>query len=177
MGLLSETTCPAKRFNLLMIPDDPQHNPSDGRNNNDSTLLDSGGTGIPLMMGVTLTAPPPILSPDKLPRFNIADADLLNLTAQKHFPEQTSPHQEFRPVEPLVDSKSHEDTPQYDAVFDAWTHPAWESVMPGAAARFVQKWARTFGWDAAALSQLAALPAKLEAQFSGLYVVAPLLTA
>ena len=128
------------------------------------------------MMGVNLTAPPPILSPDKLPAFNIEDADLENLTAEKTFPQQESAHDEFRPVEPLVGPDPYPDKPQYDAVHTAWTEGTWEKEKPGSTAAFVRKWASAFGWDADTLSRVAGMPATLNAQFDNLYVAAPLLT-
>jgi hypothetical protein len=161
---------------MLTIPDNPQDDPSGG-NNNVSTLLNSADTSVPLMMGVTLTAPPPILSPDKLPAFEIADASLLNLPAKKNFPEEEEAHSEFSPVEPIVGPEPYPEKPQYDAVYAAWTVPTWSTGTPGATTTFVQKWAKAFGWDENAMSQVSTMPTKLKAQFNNLYVAAPLLTA
>lgn len=108
------------------------------------------------------------MAPDKLPTFNIEDAELQEFVAEKKFPPPTPSHPEWKPEAP------HEGAAQWKAVHDNWTNPAWGTGDEGQAG-FVGKWAEVFGWDKA-MSQLAAIPKRLEKGFENLYVAAPLMT-
>lgn len=120
------------------------------------------------MMGVLLTAPPPYMAPDKLPTFNIEDADLQELRAEKIFPNSAPSHTEWEPEDPQTG------VAQWKAVQDSWTNPSWGIGSEGQMG-FVGKWAEAFGWDNA-MSQLAAIPMRLQEMFEELYVAAPLMT-
>lgn len=120
------------------------------------------------MMGVLLTAPPPNMAPDKLPTFNIEDADLQEIPAEKNFPNPNLSHTEWEPDDP------QSGVAQWKAVQDSWTNPTWGIGSEGQMG-FVGKWAEVFGWDTA-MSKLAAFPWGLQERFEELYVVAPLMT-
>ncbi|MCJ1345798.1 hypothetical protein MMC31_004007, partial [Peltigera leucophlebia] len=95
----------------------PDTDPSIGGKNHVPELLNSQSGGVPLMMGVLLTAPPPIMAPDKLPTFNIEDADLQELPAEKTFPNSTPSHPEWEPDNPQSGAA------QWKAVHDNWMNP------------------------------------------------------
>jgi hypothetical protein len=117
------------------------------------------------MMGVLLTAPPPKMAPDKLPKFNIEDAYKVELT-EKPFPPPNSSHIEWEPEEPQAGAA------QWKAVHDNWKDPAWG--LAGQAG-FVKEWSKASGWDED-LSSWAAMPKRLEKKFGELYVASPLTT-
>lgn len=149
------------------ITDSRDTDPSGG-NNHITSLLDSQDGGVPLMMGVLLSAPPSIMAPDKLAVFKIEDADLRELSAKKNFPSPTPSHPEWEPDAPLVGAA------QWEAVHDNWVNPVWKTGDEGQAG-FVKKWVEVCGWDKA-MSLLAKIPERVEARFEELYVAAPLLT-
>lgn len=120
------------------------------------------------MMGVLLTAPPPHIAPDKLPTFNIEDADLQELRAEKSLPNPTQSHTDWEPDDPQAG------VAQWKAVQASWMNPAWGIGSEGQMG-FVGKWADALGWDNA-MSQLAAFPVRLQERFEELYVAAPLMT-
>ena len=122
-----------------------------------------------MAMGLLLTAPPPTMSPDKLPASNLGDAELEELRAKRHFPPGQQSHPEWEPVAPL------EGKEQWDVVHDNWQEPAWGMGEDGSKG-FVSKWAEVFKWDMPAMSQLAAIPTRLEKGFMDPYVAAPLVT-
>lgn len=156
-----------KRRNLILLPTDSTATDPTGGNNNISELLNSKDSGVPLMMGVLLTTPPPTMAPDKLPTYNIEDAQLQELRAEKNFPLPTQSHPEWEPSAP------QEGPAQWKAVHDKWANPAWGTGLDGQAG-FVGKWAEVFGWDKA-MSQLAAIPKRLNERFEDLYVAAPMM--
>lgn len=147
--------------------DSPDTDPSIS-GNNVPELLNSKKGGIPLMMGVRLTAPPPYMAPDKLPTFNIEDADLEELRAEKSFPNPTLSHTEWEPDDPQTG------VAQWKAAHDSWTNPAW-GIGPEGQVGFVRKCAEALGWDNT-MSQFAAFPVRLQEKFEELYVAAPLMT-
>ena len=155
---------------LNQSADNPKDDPSGG-NNHVADLLNTSGTGIPLMAGVNLKSPPPRLSPDKLPPYHVEDAEIQNIQADKPFPKQEDAHKEFLPVDPL------EGTAQYDAILKAWAEPAYSTTKPGSTADFVSKWATALLWDAETLKKISSIPPVLKKQFNNLYIAAPLLTA
>ena len=119
------------------------------------------------MAGVRLTAPPPHVSDDPYPVFNILDAELQELTAKKPFPEPEDSSEDWDPVEPL------EGEEQWKIVRKKWAAPDWgeEKVQE----EFVGGWAAALGWDVG-LSQWAKMPKWVNDQFDKLYVAAPLIT-
>ncbi|RWA09800.1 hypothetical protein EKO27_g5282 [Xylaria grammica] len=158
---------------------DTRSDPVRSGNNIDSLLSKAQG-GITLMMGVSLTAPPPQMSDDRLQIFDILDADLQSLISEKPFPEPPPPHPYWDPVAPLPGAQ------QWADVRSTWEKPDWDTnevsgsgqkqAEPGVQTQFVTGWAESFGWDVA-LAQLAKIPKKLDDLFDELYVAAPLLTA
>lgn len=121
------------------------------------------------MMGVLFTAPPPTMAPDKLPTFNITDADLQELIAENAFPAPQPSHGEWEPDAPA------EEEEQWEDVREKWETPEWGTGDDGQAG-FVGSWAKAFGWDVAVLKMLAGIPKRLDAAFGEVYVAAPLLT-
>ncbi|KAK3944843.1 hypothetical protein QBC46DRAFT_251239 [Diplogelasinospora grovesii] len=174
---------------------DKKYDPKES-GNNIGELLDTADGGVPLMMGVLLTAPPPFMSEDKLETFKILDADREDIDARKKFPAVVSASQDWAGVAPLPDGKA-----QWDAVHTAWKTPDWDKSPPAAAAAgptgvaaggtpgekvenedspgvqtsFVALWTNVFGWDAA-LAKVAKIPSLLDKRFDNLYVASPLLT-
>jgi hypothetical protein len=120
------------------------------------------------MMGVLLTAPPPIMSVDKLPTFNIADADLQALPAKRAFPTPTASHADWEP------GAYPKDTTPWDAVRDYWVDPLWKTGDDGQMG-FVKTWTQALGWDQA-LAQVAGMPKRLYQKFGEVYVAAPEMT-
>ncbi|KAA8647060.1 hypothetical protein EYZ11_008797 [Aspergillus tanneri] len=145
----------------------PTTDPSGG-NNHISALLNGNNATTPLMMGLQLTAPPPTLSPDKLPQFNIEQADLQRIPAEKPFPPCVPSHPEWEP------DTAH-GTSQWTEVRDHWATPDWSTGEDGQKG-FVETWAKTFRWDSEFLSTLAPMPQTLKKDFLNLYVAAPLMT-
>ncbi|KAK4142996.1 uncharacterized protein C8A04DRAFT_12761 [Dichotomopilus funicola] len=173
--------------------------------NNITTLLNPNDGGIPLMMGVLLTGPPPTMSEDKLQTFIILDADRVDLDAKKLFPAVTLASGDWVGI---VDPPDAGTPKQWEDVRKAWETPAWDQAAEeveaaGAAGapvegepeeveeaekteeageepsscrtQFVKSWAEAFGWDTA-LAGLAGMPSLLNKRFDNLYVAAPLLT-
>jgi len=148
---------------------DSKTDPSNG-DNHISSLLNNANGGVPLMMGILLTAPPATIAPDKLKTFNIEDAELQELTAKKTFPIPESSYAELEPDAPAADEKQ-----QWDNVKGKWESPDWGTGDDGQAG-FVDIWAREFGWDVGVLKAMAAIPKRLDNMFETYYVAAPLMT-
>lgn len=170
------------------MPTDNDHSDPSKSGNNISELLDTSDGGIRLMMGVLLTGPPPFMSEDKLPTFNVLDANLEDLDAVRKFPVPVPASEEW------VGAQPEEGKAQWDEVHKMWETPKWDSdtaaalggkdeeekeereeEKDGVQTSFVATWAAAFGWDAA-LSKIAKMPPLLEKRFDQLYVAAPLLT-
>lgn len=145
----------------LTFSDSPGEDPTGG-NNNVGELLKSSDSSMPLLMGVLVTAPKPIRSRDPLPIYNIADATLVRLTAEKVFPKPAASNADWEPAEPAQDVAEH-----YDAVLGAWGKPALASDGQRG---FVNSWASAFGWGRGQMS------GKIRSRFKKLYVAAPLMT-
>lgn len=93
-------------------------------------------------MDVFLTVPPPTLSADKLPVFEIEDSDLVKLDSDKPFPEMPPSAEEWEPANPLPDSQQWED------VHKAWEQPSLETGDQGQLGS-VSRWHKAFNWDKA----------------------------
>ncbi|KHN98868.1 uncharacterized protein MAM_03330 [Metarhizium album ARSEF 1941] len=147
---------------------DSSTDPLKSGNNIDSLLSSSAGT-IDLLAGVRLTAPPPHMSNDPYPVFNMLDAELEELTAQEPFPEDEGSNENWDPAEPL------QTTEQWELVREKWAVPDWDQGTGQVQEEFVSGWTVALGWDAG-LSQWAKIPQWVNAQFDRLYVAAPLIT-
>ncbi|KAL8372578.1 hypothetical protein RB595_002087 [Gaeumannomyces hyphopodioides] len=147
----------------------PGEDPTGG-NNNVGELLESSDGSMPLLMGVLVTAPKPIKSRDNLPVYNIADATLVRLTAEKVFPKPAASNADWEPAEPPKDAVEH-----YGAVLEVWKKPTLGS---GGRRGFVDSWASAFGWGQDKMAgKMGAMPKKIRSRFEKLYVAAPLMTA
>ncbi|KAI1198695.1 putative transcriptional activator srcap-like protein [Nemania serpens] len=144
--------------------------PLQSGNGIDELLSSSSGT-IDLLAGIRLTAPPPRMSKDPYPVFDILDAELRELTAEKPFPKPDDCNQDFASAEPL------EDEEQWKIVKQKWGAPDWdgETGERHVQEEFVGGWTQALGWDAG-LSQWAKIPRWVNDQFDKLYVAAPLVT-
>ena len=150
-----------RSFLILISIDDPSKDPSNG-NNNVEDLLNSDDQGIPLMSGVTLKTPPPTLSPDKLPAFNIEDAQIKGLAYTMEIPKDDFSNDKFRPTDPTPGAD------QWRNVLKAWMMPKWETTTPGARGAFVESWGGALRWDKRALKSISGMPTKLKTQFDNL---------
>ncbi|KAI2465290.1 hypothetical protein F4781DRAFT_35927 [Annulohypoxylon bovei var. microspora] len=170
--------------------------PSTGNNNIDD-LLKVNDSGMRLMSGVLFMAPPPVMSQDRLPVFNIIDATLQQIDAEKGFPALEFSSPDWEPDQPTIDPSE-----QWTAVHDKWKTPAWntddydddgdddddaEALTEGGheikveedtrdvQKQFVLSWAEAFQWDSA-LSTIAQMPRMLDKRFNELFVAAPMMT-
>ncbi|GIK07133.1 hypothetical protein Aspvir_002788 [Aspergillus viridinutans] len=75
-----------KPFRFIASADSSATNPTSSKNHI-KDLLNTDSGGIPQMIGVLFTSPPPIMAPDKFPVFDILDAQLVDLTAKMPFPD------------------------------------------------------------------------------------------
>lgn len=125
------------------------------------------------MMGVQVKPPPPVISDDPFPKFNIIDASIKGINA-KYSASHDPANAEFFPVDPIPDTDPKPAKDQYTVVHDAWGNPIWGTGDDGRAG-FVSRWADAFGWGKA-MDGLSDLLKKLDNQFFNLYVAAPLLT-
>ncbi|XDG01442.1 hypothetical protein ABKA04_001057 [Annulohypoxylon sp. FPYF3050] len=73
-----------------------------------------------LMSGVLFMAPPPVMSQDQLPVFNIKDAMLQEIDAEKGFPAEEYSSPDWEPDQPAIVPSE-----QWTAVHDIWKTPAW----------------------------------------------------
>ncbi|KAK7995737.1 hypothetical protein PG990_014510 [Apiospora arundinis] len=169
--------------------------PSMSRTRTDQ-FLDQKSGSIPLMMGLRVTAPKPIISQDPYPIFDVADASLVGLTAERHLtkPKKSNtklfaPQPSFEdqlPPDPTEEARQKAISNQYKAVLDHWKTPVWDKT---AVKTFVNLWESSFGWSVVAgvggiangsgggLADIAAIPEKTAAHFADLYVAPPLLAA
>ncbi|KAI1092447.1 hypothetical protein F5B19DRAFT_209814 [Rostrohypoxylon terebratum] len=164
------------------------NDPSSGRNNIDD-LLKVKDSGMRLMTGVLFMAPPPVMSQDRLPVFNIMDAMLQEIDAEKGFPSEEDSSPDWKPDQPTIVPSE-----QWTAVHDKWKTPAWntddydkETSTEGGQERevveesrdvqtqFVESWVEAFQWNSA-LSTFARMPRMLDKRFNELFVAAPMMT-
>lgn len=151
---------------MLTITDDASSDPQASANNNDvKSLLTSNDVSVPLMMGLTITAPPAILSDDKLAKFNISDRSMLILPAEKPFPDNKPEDDNWLPAH------SNDGEKQWDDVLEVWTHPLWGVTAQQV---FVDTWIDKFRWKTKTLD--AKLPELLGRNFKSLYMVAPMIS-
>ncbi|KAL2131356.1 hypothetical protein VTI74DRAFT_5191 [Chaetomium olivicolor] len=149
--------------------------------NNIPSLLDTSDCGVPLMMGVLLRAPPPLMSEDKLPTFKILDAERTDIDAN-NFPVPAPA------IDQWVGAPALEHEAQWNEVHKAWEAPDWDGSPAAAIAAggggeeekqgergeragtqtsFVKTWAAAFGWDAG-LAKVAKMPSLLNSRFDEL---------
>ncbi|KAI0901553.1 hypothetical protein F4806DRAFT_490030 [Annulohypoxylon nitens] len=166
----------------------PGDDPSTGKNNINN-LLNVDNSDIRLMSGVLLMVPPPVMSQDRLPVFNVMDAMLQEIDAEKGFPAEEYSSPDWEPDQSTVVPSE-----QWTAVHDKWKSPAWntdeydEDVLTecdrevevqedtrDVQTQFVKSWAEAFQWDSA-LSTLARMPRMLDKRFNELFVAAPMMT-
>lgn len=150
---------------------------------------------MPLMMGIRVIAPKPILSQDPYPVFNVADASLVELVADRHFHKpQASNAELFAPQPSFEDKLPSEPKPteeevqqavrkQYEAVKTTWEEPLWKAPE---VKTFVEVWENALKWNVDAgfnsaathgLSDIAAIPKNMKEQFMDTYMAPPLLAA
>ncbi|KAM5362590.1 hypothetical protein ACJA88_013947 [Fusarium oxysporum] len=155
---------------------DPVHS-----GNNIDSLLKADDGGITLMMGVSLIAPPPDMSQDKLQTFKILDANLERILSAKGFPDEQMALEHWDPVAPLKDDSIPDDAPgkykkQFEKVHEKWATPDWNEGHEGdVQTGLVSRWAKAFKWDES-LSKIAKIPDLVNKRFTNLYLEAPLLT-
>ncbi|KAI1819780.1 putative transcriptional activator srcap-like protein [Xylaria intraflava] len=137
--------------------------------NNIPDLLSSSSGTTELLAGVRLTAPPPKKSEDPYPVFDIVDAELVTLFADKPFPKPEKSRENWKPDEVL------EGRAQWEIVRKKWAWPDWSQDGREVQEEFVGGWAATLGWDKG-LSKWANMPKGIKDQFDDLYVAAPLIT-
>lgn len=147
-----------------MSTDSPATDPAGG-NNHIKDLLNADSGGIPQIMDVVFTAPPPIMAPDKFPVFDILDAQLVDLDADKPFPDSQKSHPDWQPAKPK-DGKA-----QWKEVHDWWKSPALGETGQQT---FVSMFKEAFNWGGEKLNTK--IPDRLEKRFNDLYIAAPLLT-
>ncbi|KAI9648823.1 hypothetical protein NHQ30_003464 [Ciborinia camelliae] len=136
-----------------------------GGNNHISDLLNADSEGTPQMMGVLFIAPPPIIAADPFPAFNIEDASLVSLQAEKPFPDFKDAHPDWIPTKPAPGEKQWKDV-----------HDYWEKPVMGLPAQedFVTMFKSAFAWGDK-ISKWK-MPERLGKKFDDLYIAAPLLT-
>ena len=150
---------------LLCPKDEKSQDPGKG-NNNIASLLDESGATMKLMTGVLFTAPPPVVSKDTLPEFEISDSVTMDipLSGDVRLP-QSFPG--WAPAEGSGDGPGVR-----DAVHDKWKTPVVEEA---GRQNFVSDWAKAFSWDSG-LVKFAEMPKNLEKRFDQTYMAVPRLT-
>ncbi|KAK5996411.1 hypothetical protein PT974_01745 [Cladobotryum mycophilum] len=152
---------------------DKNTDPSGG-NNNVQELLNGDKTGLPLMMGVQMTAPKAHMAPDPFPAFDAADASLERILSQRPFPTITNASDTWTPSKPLAGDDIQQ---QYQAVYNDWVSPGWGTDEEGQQG-FVETLAKSLNWDNVdLLKSIAGIPDRLKGGFMQSYVAAPLLTS
>lgn len=148
------------------------------------------------MAGVLITAPKPTMAPDPFPAYDVADADLVELDAEKAFPTLADADAAWAPAKPLTGNGNSSGNGsgnsngngggvqnQYDAVRSTWSDPPLGSDEEGRQG-FVVALATAFKWDLAdgmtrivdEFKSMAGMPERLKSGFMDLYVAAPLLS-
>ncbi|KAI1773210.1 hypothetical protein F4818DRAFT_120559 [Hypoxylon cercidicola] len=164
---------------------DPKTDPR-AQGNNIGELLHSANGAVTLMAGVLITAPKPTMAPDPFPAYDVADADLVELDAEKAFPTLADADAAWAPAKPLTGNGSGNGggvQNQYDAVLRTWSVPPLGSDEEGRQG-FVGALAAAFKWDLAdgmarivdEFKSKAGMPERLKSGFMDLYVAAPLLS-
>jgi hypothetical protein len=72
------------------------------------------------MTGILVTAPPPILSQDRIKKFKILEATLRRIKAGRAFPKEVPCYDDWVPDKPAKGVK------QWDDVHDKWKTPMWD---------------------------------------------------
>ncbi|KAA8897745.1 hypothetical protein FN846DRAFT_783189 [Sphaerosporella brunnea] len=143
---------------------------SASKGNNIKELLSGTNLTVPLTMGITVASPRPVLSEDKIPKFNFVHAmaqDVFSPGEQRpDFPEVESVGGRFLPSKP-------EDGPkQWTVVKEAWSTP--EAAT--AATQVLATWRKAFKWEDK--EAVRGEPPKFAIQnFEEVYMSAPLLCA
>ncbi|OJJ87728.1 uncharacterized protein ASPGLDRAFT_118417 [Aspergillus glaucus CBS 516.65] len=141
---------------------DEKLDPSYNRNAADTLLNSSGGT-ISLMVGISLTVPPPQKSEDKLGVLPTASKAIDRINATQPFPPLQKANPDWAPDD------TRQDDP-WDAVQSLWAQP--RSGDDGRSG-FVDRWAGAFGWDKGSMKALSGFPKRMQSNFKNLYVAAP----
>lgn len=127
-----------------MKDEDPQTKGFSIRN-----VLRADDITIELMMGVTVTAPPPYISKDPLPPFDALAAMSESIyPSEDHFtpelPSSLTPSAAKWAPEVLADTNGHPEAP-WTAVRDAWGHPV-DAADGYDLATAVVAWAKALTW-------------------------------
>lgn len=110
------------------------------------------------------------MSPDPFPAYEVADADLQELTAERKLPVMVTAENAWEPVKPNDVVKQ-----RYEDIHEAWVNP---SLKEEGQQSFVGALADGLGWsDVGQLKSLAGIPERLKRSFMNMYVASPLLTA
>ncbi|QKX64043.1 uncharacterized protein TRUGW13939_11216 [Talaromyces rugulosus] len=141
---------------------DEKLDPSYNRHTTDTLLNPSGGT-TSLMVGISLTVPPPQKSEDRLGVIPTASKAIERIDSASTFPplEQANPY--------WAPDDTRGDDP-WAAVQGLWAEPRFgEKGRSG----FVDRWAEAFRWNEGSMRGLSGFPKRLRRNFKNLYVAAP----
>ncbi|KAF8511750.1 hypothetical protein JB92DRAFT_2931985 [Gautieria morchelliformis] len=139
--------------------------------NNIDALLDASGATMQLMMGASIRAPLPTISPDNIPKFNLVHAmsqDVYPSGLNPPFPP-TPPEQnpEWSPAAPTSD--------QYDNVKEQWANP---TEGRDAGTIVFALWAEAFKWaEKDTVGMTGALPLVAVERLGQIYMSPPLLSS
>lgn len=152
--------------------DDPNNDPSSGSDSS-SPLLNNTDKTIDLMMGITLQAPPPILSDDPIKDFNALESMSRDIFEQDEHPSITSDVQAPSIAWlPAARSETGTDPAQpWKDVQSTWASP---KLPRGAIDAAVSAWADAFGY--AGLSAEAPVRAATLAGVEVDYMAAPFIS-
>jgi hypothetical protein len=115
--------------------DDARKDPS-GANSDVAHLLNDKSGNSKLVMGVRLTAPPPIRPKDEPLRYRTEDLDVEDMRAGRGFPNCRGQSWD-RPALAMVE--------KWLAKFCPDSEPDWRLNLPGM--EFVGEWAKVFDWE------------------------------
>ncbi|KAM0229925.1 hypothetical protein ACHAPO_009647 [Fusarium lateritium] len=136
--------------------------------NNVGDLLNTNDNSAPLMTGVRVIAPKPTMSPDPFPAYDVAGADIVEITADRRLPGIITVDEAWAPVKPIDDVEK-----RYEGIHQAWMSPV---LGESGQKSFVDSLAQSFGWGDKGLQDIAKIPDRLKEGFMNMYVASPLLT-
>ncbi|RAQ50495.1 hypothetical protein AFGD_003033 [Aspergillus flavus] len=141
--------------------------PSSGSNHIDE-LLNTSGSTIRLMTGISLTVPPPETSTDKLGVLPSESKAVEELISEKSFPQLTMSNPDWEPDDTHVDERD-----PWDTVYKHWDNPVLGRGEDGQAG-FADAWIRAMKWDCKLMESLTpAFPERMKRGFNHLFVGAP----